>query len=158
MKRNYPVISKEDLIPLLGEKTGSSLIYKFVADLVWPVIEEEVIPGEKYLICDKGGFSLLFEADELTAVHLYCSDNEDGYSSYNGWVGDGVIGYEVSIEDMIKLQGTPSKRGGGEQGFMGMLSSPWLRYDKPEFVIHYTFSADSSHIVNVTLMSINSAP
>ncbi|CAK3994121.1 hypothetical protein VCRA2120E57_990002 [Vibrio crassostreae] len=158
MKRNYPVISKENLISLLGKKTGSSLIRKFVADLTCPVMEEEVIPGEKYLICHEGGFSLLFEADELTAVHLYCSDNEDGYSSYNGWIGDGVVGHEVSLEGIIKLQGAPSKRGGGKQGFMGMLSSPWLRYDTPEFVIHYTFSTDSSHIVNVTLMSIDSAP
>lgn len=146
------MISKDSLISILGKKLESFAVNEFKKKLLAPLVEEESLPGEKYLSCYDAGFSLLFESDELSAVHMYCCDNKYGYSEYQGWIGDGLASSLMSLKNVEFLMGEASRKGGGEKGFMGKIDSPWLRYDFPDYVIHYTFSTSGERIEMITLM------
>ena len=152
------MISKNGLISILGQHYNSHAIYDFEKKLLAPLVEEDSLPNERSFSCFEEGLSLLFEDDKLSSIHLYFVTNKYDYSKYNGWIGDGVDTSLISLSNVERILGRPSRKGGGEKGFLGKIDPPWIRYDFSDYVIHYTFSLDGNEIELITLMTLESAP
>jgi hypothetical protein len=153
------MISQSNLLSILGENIDSTVMKQFKSCLSGPLREDETpLPGERYFYSFDDGLSLLLEDEKVSAIHLYCTGNEDGYSSYKGWIGDKLKNKDIDPIEVISLMGKPSNRGGGAKGFLGKTDPTWLRYDYLNYVIHYTFSSSNTQIEMVTLMDPQTAP
>jgi hypothetical protein len=152
------MINEGDLRSILGKNIQSSEMIEFEKKIPSSLLEGDSLPNEVVLDCYEEGISLLFEDNKLSSVHMYCGGNKNGFSEYNGWIGDQRLSKLSSSEDVVSLMGEPNKRGGGDKGFMGRIDAPWLRYDFLDYVLHYTFSDNSKIMTMVTLMTPESAP
>lgn len=153
------MISQSNLLSILGENTDSVAMKQFKSCLSGPLREDDTpLPGERYFYSFDDGLSLLLEDEKVSAIHLYCTENEDGYSSYKGWIGDKLNNNELSPTEIINLMGKPTLKGGGEKGFLGKVAPTWLRYDFNDHVIHFTFSSSLRCIEMITLMAPHTVP
>ncbi|SQD76785.1 hypothetical protein [Moritella yayanosii] len=114
--------------------------------------EDAPFSDERYFYAYDDGFSLLFEDEVMTAIHLFMNDDNDVYEPYTGWLGDHLLTSKIDPLGLETLMGEPSRRGGGEKGLMGKIDNTWLRYDYSDYTIHYTFDTSNSCIEMITIM------
>lgn len=147
-------VTKKDLIEALGKELDSSEVETLKKSIKNDLIEDDFsLPNERYFLCKKKGISLTFKNNILSSIHLHLYENEN-YKKFLGWIGDGIANSESSLSNIIVLLGEPTQGGGGEQGFMGKIDLPWIRYDFHDYAVHYTFFSNERAIKMVVLMNI----
>ncbi|WP_237385420.1 outer membrane protein assembly factor BamE [Xenorhabdus sp. Sc-CR9] len=88
----------------------------------------------------RSGIEIGFIQEKLNHIRFY-SDNNDEYENFTGvLISDIQMGWNK--EKVLKVLGTPSRTGGGEVGMFHRYIDDWIKYEYPEYALHFQFNPD----------------
>jgi len=96
------------------------------------------------------GIAVNFECAKVAAIFLF-SEGKDGFSQYKGKLVNDLT-FDSGEDDVLSLMGKPSMTGAPQHGSLSVIHGGWIRYDYPDFSIHFSFTVGVKKIELVTLM------
>ena len=144
-----------ELVRLLNAPIGDAALEAALRRLPKPEIRSS--DGETYYSFRRSGISLLFDEESvLKSIFLYPA-GRDGFGEYGGELPGGV-GFRDLSQDVVRMLGTPTARGGGGKSAIYDVVPKWLRYDFAGHSAHFEFDPGTGSVSLVTIMAADTVP
>ena len=142
------------LMEFLGASRSDEKLREFIRQFIPPptiTVDKEDGADDEYIEFKEHGFCFYFEVDVLVSIFLYSGKKDKNYVMYELPLPMGIC-FHNSKSEMIGRLEDPNAKGGGHDGFFGVVPE-WIRFDNVDgHSVHIEFTSDSKSIGMVTLM------
>lgn len=117
---------------------------------------EEGMPPLRYLRSERDGVLIKCSSDgDILAIFLM-SEGKDGFSQFEGAL-PGRLSFDSEPEEVLRAFGKPAyRRAPGKIGSVAV--GELLRFDLPDYSVHFQFRPDNEEMDLVTAMTAASVP
>ena len=144
------------VLALLGQSLESPPVRSWLGSL--PQVKANILDwsdeGEvhRYLESKAGGVAIKHSDEGKIEAIFLMSEGRDGFSQYRGDLGCGLT-FLCSPDQLVRAFGEPSLHRPAADGLFNQRTGEIMRFDYPEYSIHFQFRADEPGIELITLMT-----